>query len=190
MASSDYAACAACAALIESLGLIPHPEGGYYKESYKSKDSTLSLPERFGCGRGAMPFLSSIYYLLAGDDFSAFHRIKSDELWYFHAGTGIRLWEIGADGRLFEHRLGPGAEYFCAIGAGNWFSAEPLILGPAAAEPIILDPAAANAPWALVGCAVSPGFDFCDFELAKREELAAAFPRHRELIERLTRYAR
>jgi uncharacterized protein len=177
MASSDYAANAACAALIESLGLIPHPEGGYYKESYKSKDSSLGLPERFGHGRGAMPFLSSIYYLLAGEDFSAFHRIKSDELWYFHAGTGMRLWEIGADGKLFEHRLGPEAEYFCAIGAGNWFSAEPLILGPAAA----------NAPWALVGCAVSPGFDFRDFELAEREELAAAFPRQRELIERLTR---
>lgn len=178
MASSGYAAYAACAALIESLGLISHPEGGYYKECYASKDATVGLPSRFGSERGAMPFLTSIYYLLAGDDFSAFHRIKSDELWYYHAGTGMKVWEIGADGNLLEHRLGPGAEYFCAVGAGSWFSAEPFILGPAAA---------ANAPWALVGCAVSPGFDFRDFELARRSALAALFPRHAKLIDRLTR---
>jgi predicted cupin superfamily sugar epimerase len=175
MASSDYEA---CAGIIERLGLAPHPEGGYYRQTYVSKDSTPGLPGRFGPERGPMPFLTSIYYLLAGRDFSAFHRIKSDELWYFHAGTGMRVWEIRAEGSLVEHRLGPEADYFCAVGSGSWFSAEPLILGA---------DAAAKAPWALVGCAVSPGFDFRDFELADRSELAAANPRPRELIERLTR---
>lgn len=175
MASSGYEA---GAGLIERLGLVPHPEGGYYRQTYVSKDSTPDLPARFDQGRGPMPFLTSIYYLLAGKDFSAFHRIKSDELWYFHAGTGMRVWEIRAGGDLVEHRLGPEAGFFCAVGAGSWFSAEPLILGA---------DAAAKAPWALVGCAVSPGFDFRDFELADRGELAAAYPRHRELIERLTR---
>jgi uncharacterized protein len=170
---------AAREALVASLGLKPHPEGGYFDECYRSSDASGDLPERFGAERGSLPFCTSIYYLLAGSDFSAFHRIKSDELWYFHEGSGMVVHAIERGGEYRRFELGPGGAYFCAVRAGSWFSAEPYVPGPAAGD--------ADEAFALVSCAVSPGFDFRDFEIAGREELAAAFPRHRTLIERFTR---
>jgi uncharacterized protein len=162
---------------VKRLGLQPHPEGGFFKECYRSDDLSPSPPPRFGAGRGPVPYCTSIFYLLAGSDFSAFHRIKSDELWYFHEGSGMIVHELEAGGAYRAHELGRGAAFFCAIKAGSWFGAEPCISGAAPAEPA----------WALVSCAVSPGFDYGDFELAARAALTRSYPDHRALIERLTR---
>lgn len=155
-------------ALARSLGLIPHPEGGFYKEVFKSADESPVLPPRFGAGRRPMPYCTSIYYLIESPDFSAFHRIKADELWYFHAGTGITVHILAPGGGYRALELGPGAEFFGAVGALSWFAAEPRT-------------------WGLVSCAVSPGFDYRDFELADRAALCREFPERSALIERLTR---
>jgi hypothetical protein len=163
--------------LIRKLGLEPHPEGGYFKECYRSADASGDLPPRFGKDRESLPFCTSIYFLVADPDFSAFHRIKSDELWYFHAGTGIVVHELKPDRSYSALRLSPGGSFFCTVSAGSWFAAE-----PASAQATNVGSA-----WALVSCVVSPGFDYRDFELAPSAALAEEYPEYRALIERLTR---
>ena len=158
---------------IKELELQPHPEGGWYKEVYRSSEEIIAtgLPERFD---GARPFSTAIYFLLAGDNFSAFHRIKSDEMWHFYAGDGLTVQIIAPDGQLSAITLGnqpeQGETFQGVVPAGSWFAAEPKGSG-----------------YGLVGCTVSPGFDFVDFEMADRDELQAEFPQHSELIRRLTR---
>lgn len=176
------------AVLVEELGLIPHPEGGFYKETYRSVDEAAALPTRFGIGHAPLPYCTSIYYLLEAPDFSAFHRIRSDELWYFHAGTGLVIHCLGSGGSYRRLELGPGKGYFATVSAGEWFSAEPLGPRPADAEPLGPRPVGpGERPWFLVSCAVSPGFDFCDFEIAEGALLTADYPQHADLIRRLTR---
>ncbi len=155
---------------IQSLALQRHPEGGFFRETYRATEllSAASLPPRYA---GDRAMSTAILYLLAGKDFSAFHRIRSDELWHFHAGDGLRLHVIAPDGAYDEIRLGPNAHVQAVIRAGHWFAAEPL------------DPTS----YALVGCTVAPGFDFADFELARRADLHQRFPSHFSLIDRLTR---
>jgi predicted cupin superfamily sugar epimerase len=153
-------------ALVSRLGLVPHPEGGYYKETYRSAES---IPGR---GRSVC---TAIHYLLPAGAFSALHRIKSDELWFFHAGGPLVVAELAADGTVEETVLGvdlaAGQAPQHAVPAGRWFGAYP----------------APGTAFALVSCAVAPGFDFADFELGRRDELLAAYPQARALIERLTR---
>ena len=164
----------AAAQWIDRLGLQPHPEGGYFRETYRSGEQIggAGLPSRYG---GARSLCTAIYFLLEGPQFSAFHRLRSDELWFFHAGTALRVWEISPGGALKDTRLGPdpsrGHTLQVAIPRGAWFAAQPE------------DPQG----YTLIGCTVAPGFDFADFELARRDALAEAFPAHRELIRRLTR---
>lgn len=159
---------------IEYLGLLPHPEGGYYREVYRSAESMLAehLPPRYGGGRA---FSTAIYYLLEHPDFSAFHRIKSDEIWHFYDGSPLILWQIDPSGGLRALRLGrdptQGEQPMRVVPAGCWFAAS------------LEHPQS----FALVGCTVAPGFDFADFELAEREALLRQFPQHQALIERLTR---
>jgi uncharacterized protein len=162
--------------LARSLGLSPHPEGGFYKEVFRSADESPSLPPRFGADRRSLPYCTSIYYLVESPDFSAFHRIKADELWYFHAGTGITVHVLGPGEGYRVLELGPGGEYFGAVSALSWFAAEPRA-----------SPGAAPRAWGLVSCAVSPGFDYRDFELANRAALRREYPERASLIERLTR---
>jgi len=160
---------------IKELELLPHPEGGWYKEVYRASEEigAAGLPERFDRARS---FSTSIYFLLAGDNFSAFHRIKSDELWHFYAGDGLTVQIIAPNGELSAIRLGnqpeAGETFQGVVPAGNWFAAEPKGGG-----------------YGLVGCTVAPGFDFADFELADRGELQTLFPQHQKLIKRLTRSA-
>jgi len=178
-----------------SLGLVPHPEGGFYKEVYRSADQCLALPGRYGAGRPPLPYCTSIYYLAAAPDFSAFHRIKSDELWYFHQGTGIVVHVLEPSGGCRALELGPGRGYFGAVAGGTWFAAEPAAFGSDGADGAAVATGAAGADgaasrgraWALVSCAVSPGFDYRDFELAERAALVREYPARRALIERLTR---
>ena len=159
---------------IDRLGLSPHPEGGYYRATYKS-DLTItrsSLPSGFKGDRSAS---TAIYFLLRGRDFSAFHRIASDEVWHFYAGSALVVYVIDAEGNNSELQLGKDADageaFQGVVKAGCWFASR-------------LKDAAS---FALVGCTVAPGFDFADFELAARSELVRVYPKHQRLIEELTR---
>ena len=158
---------------IDHLKLTKHFEGGYFSEVYKS-DLVLTasqLPANFTSARHCC---THIYYLLEKNQFSAFHRIKSDELWHFYAGDPLIVYEIDEAGRLTEHRLGqePGQQVlFTAIKAGNWFGAR----------------LQENGNYSLVGCTVSPGFDYEDFEMAENNILINTYPQHADLINSLTR---
>lgn len=159
---------------VKTLELVPHPEGGWYRRTYESTDRLpqAALPARF---TGDRPFATAIYFLLENGDFSALHRIKSDEIWNFHAGSPLQLTVLDPDGRLEARILGccpaATASFQTVVRAGCWFGAEVLEAGS----------------YSLVGCVVAPGFDFEDFELADRDRLLAEHPQHRTVIERLTR---
>jgi hypothetical protein len=159
---------------VSILALIPHPEGGFYRETYRATETIDAehLPERFA---GRRVHSTAIYFLLPGDQISALHRIKSDEVWHFYAGSPVTLTLMHPDGRLEEHRLGPEPErkesFQAIVPAGCWYGAA-------------VDDERA---WALLGGTVAPGFDFADFELADRASLLARFPEHRQTILRLTR---
>ena len=161
------------AELVERLGLKPHPEGGYFRETYRAAEilPADALPRRFG---GARAVSTAINYLLESGQRSALHRIRSDEVWHFYAGDPLLIVEIAADGQLAQTRLGPdlasGARPQHVVPAGSWFGALP----------------AEGSRFALVGCTVAPGFDFADFELADRAALLAAFPQHAGWIRRLS----
>ncbi len=159
---------------IEKLGLEAHPEGGYYRQTYKA-DLILakeSLPPEFAGERVAS---TAIYFLLEGEKFSAFHRLRSDEVWHFYVGATVVVHVIEKDGRYAEILLGSDPEQGevlqAVVKAGCWFGSQ------------VRD----GRGFALVGCTVAPGFEFEDFEMAKRKELVAKYPQHREAIETLTR---
>ncbi len=159
---------------IEKLGLEKHPEGGFFRETYRSAGN---IPESVlpGDRPGARSFSTAIYYLLDGHDFSAFHRIRSDELWHFYAGSRLNIHVIDPQGDYQLIGLGDNPEngetFQAAVMAGCWFGAE----------------LADNQSFALVGCTVAPGFDYWDFEMADRTELLDRFPLHSEIINKLTR---
>jgi predicted cupin superfamily sugar epimerase len=159
---------------IDRLSLSPHPEGGHYRVTYQSALTIVqdALPSAFHGNRSAS---TAIYFLLAQKDFSAFHRIASDELWHFYIGSALIVYVIDPAGNYSELHLGDAFEagevFQAVVKAGCWFASR------------LKNPAG----FALIGCTVAPGFDFADFELAKRSDLAATYPRHRKLIEELTR---
>jgi len=160
-------------ALIDRFQLEPHPEGGYFKETYRSEESIkkMALPDRFS---GDRSYSTGIYFLLAGTNVSKFHKIQSDEMWHFYEGDSLTIHEITPDGIYNKHLLGAdieqGEQFQLVIRAGSWFGAS------------VNDPNT----YALVGCTVAPGFDFSDFVLAKRNELLADYPEYKEIIEKLT----
>jgi uncharacterized protein len=159
---------------IDKLKLEPHPEGGFYHQTYRA-DLILpkdALPPQFTGSRAAS---TAIYFLLDGENFSAFHRLRSDELWHFYIGAPLVVHMIDANGAYSEISLGNNLEagevLQAVVKAGCWFASR------------VRD----GKSCALVGCTVSPGFDFADFELAKREALVRCYPQHRKVIEGLTR---
>ncbi len=160
--------------IIDHFGLLPHPEGGYYKETYRSAEEVHEecLPLRFD---GERFFSTAIFYLLKGADFSAFHRIKSDELWHFYDGTALNIYVIDPQGNFEMITLGKnfnyGETYQAVVKAGHWFAAEPADTGG----------------FSFVGCTVAPGFDFRDFEIGLKESLIFEFPQHGTIIQKLTR---
>lgn len=163
---------------IDALGLAPHPEGGYFRETYRSGESLsgTSLPERYG---GASRSLStSIYYLLERGDRSRLHRLASDEIWNFHAGDPVTLHlldeEEGYRVRVLGLAVERGQSLQVAVPRGVWFGAT--------LEHSDLDGAAG---YALVGCAMAPGFEFADFELAEADRIMAAFPDAPEVVGKL-----
>lgn len=159
---------------VEHLGLQPHLEGGFYRQTYVSSELIAQphLPPRFS---GPRAFSTAIYFLLEHPDFSAFHRLKSDEVWHFYTGAPLTLWLISPQGALSSLSLGPdpskGHRFQATVPAGCWLAAS-------------LD---TPGSYALVGCTMAPGFEFADLELAQRGALVQQFPQHRPLIERLTR---
>lgn len=159
---------------IVRLQLEAHPEGGYYRETYRS-DVTISreaLPPGFSGPRAAA---TAIYFLIEGENFSAFHRLRSDELWHHYAGSPLQVHAIDSAGAYSSLILGndpdAGQVPQAAVPAGYWFASH----------------VADWKSWALVGCTVSPGFDFADFEIGERAELIEQYPGHRKIIRRLTR---
>jgi uncharacterized protein len=162
--------------LIDHFGLTAHPEGGYFKETYRSTEEIHEecLPLRFA---GERFFSTAILYLLEGSDFSAFHRIKSDEIWHFYDGAALNIFVIDPYGGFELITIGRNIPYGetcqAIVKAGHWFAARPA------------DPGG----FSFVGCTVAPGFDFRDFEIGGRESLIFEFPQHSEIIQKLTRKA-
>lgn len=160
--------------LIQRYGLEPHPEGGWFKQTYKSNEQIAAeaLPKRFGAGR---VFSTVIYFLLEKENFSAFHRIKSDECWHFYAGDPLLIYIIEQTGELkvislgSEHEQGQSFQY--VVPANCWFASRP----------------APESEYCFVGCTVSPGFEFEDFELANETELSLMYPQHKSVIIELCR---
>ena len=160
---------------VDQLQLQSHPEGGFYKETYRAAGiiPQHSLLPSFGGDRN---FSTAIYFLLQQGDYSAFHRIKSDECWHFYDGGSLLIHVIDKNGNYNCTRLGrnihEGESFQFVVPAGAWFASEP----------------AAGTDFALVGCTVAPGFDFADFEMAKKEELINEFPAQRGLLDRLCKF--
>ena len=158
---------------IAALGLQPHPEGGFFRETWRTPGRVAreALPERFPAPRSLG---TAIVYLLRAGDRSRLHRLRADEVWHLYdggplhlhvlePGSGYRLLTLGRDAARGETPQ-------CVVPHGAWFGAEP----------------AKGAAFALAGCTVTPGFEYEDFELGERDALLAAFPAHRALVERLT----
>ena len=160
--------------LIQKYNLQPHPEGGWYKQTYKSKEriDADALPERFGAIRA---FSTAIYFLLEKGNFSAFHRIKSDECWHFYKGDALDIYIIEQNGELKIISLGndleKGHSFQYVVPANCWFASRP----------------APESEYCFVGCTVSPGFEFEDLELADVTELSVMYPQHKSIIKELCR---
>jgi predicted cupin superfamily sugar epimerase len=165
MYTSDY--------FIKKLNMIAHPEGGFYKENGASEENifvereTLQIQE-------TRSLWTSIYFLLRDGEVSNFHRLKSDEMWYYHAGSSLTIYMITQDGNLIKEELGLNVEK----------GEKPQILVP---RGYIFGSAMNKDGYALVGCMVSPGFDFKDFELFERNYLLEKYPQYEQEILKLTR---
>ena len=158
-------------ALCDSLGLAPHPEGGYYRETFRATLTLAGLPVYDGATRVAS---TAIYFLLPAGAFSALHRVRSDEVWHHYDGDPVELHTIDDAGTHWCTVLGAdvraGQRPQHVVPAGVWQAAVPV-----------------GERYALCGCTVAPGFDFADFAMPPRGELLALFPAHHALVERLTR---
>jgi predicted cupin superfamily sugar epimerase len=147
------------ASLVERLGLAPHPEGGFYREQFRSRD--LVVPRGRAVERSA---LTTIYFLLADGGFSRWHRVLADEVWHFYEGDALELrWTPDDGAPVSQATLGPVAD---------------LALGPESA-PVQVVPAGwwqtarTSGAYTLVGCTVGPGFDFADFQMLADDPAAA-----------------
>lgn len=154
---------------IKKLGLTRHVEGGSFAETYRSPiilEQNL-IGENFKGNRNAS---TAIYFLLEEGQFSAFHKIASDELWHFYAGNPLSIYELNQEGELHCHQLGnnleAGESFQILIKAGNWFGSRCEVKNG----------------FSLVSCTVAPGFDFEDFEMAKKVDLIMAFPLHQSIL--------
>ena len=159
---------------IRLLNLTRHPEGGYFRETYRSVETIphAALPRRF---TGDRAFATAIYFLLEAGDFSAFHRLRQDEMWHHYLGSPLLIHVIDEKGAYRVFCLG------CDLERGE----RPQTIVPAGC--FFAASVADDTGFALVGCTVAPGFDFADFEMPSRTELIHAFPQHADRIARLSR---
>ncbi|MGO8994655.1 MAG: cupin domain-containing protein [Polyangiaceae bacterium] len=157
------------AEIVKQLALAPHPEGGFYRETWRSPLALDALPH--GTPR---PASTAIYFLLPAGTFSALHRVASDEAWHHYDGDPLDLHEIDDAGEhtviVLGHDLRRGERPQHVVPAGRWQAAVPR-----------------GERYSLCGCTVAPGFDFRDFEMPKRDELVRRFPKHAELLKGLSR---
>jgi uncharacterized protein len=158
---------------IQHLQLKPHPEGGFYKEEYRS--SIEITPKDLPIGyKSSRRLATSIFYMLRTTDISRLHRLRSDELWFFHAGSSIKVIYLDTEGKKHTHFLGNNHEkaekFSLLIPGGSIFCAE------------VTTPNS----YGLVSCVVSPGFEFEDFELFDKEDLIQAYPKHIDLIKKFS----
>ncbi len=159
--------------IIEQLDLQPHPEGGYYKEIYRSEGliKNDSLPDTM---EGERNYATGIYFLLPSGKFSAFHRIKQDETWHYYKGSAICLHIISPEGEYTTQIVGndilKGEQPQYVVKAGDWFAAT------------VVD----EDTYSLVGCTVAPGFDFVDFELARKDDLSELYQNLSHIIVQLS----
>lgn len=152
---------------IEKLALTPHPEGGFFKEMFHSKETFTTEDQRL------RHHYSSIYFLLNTKSPSHFHRLKSDEIWYYHTGSPLSVHLLHPDGRYEEIKLGldpSKGEVLQAVVPKN------VIFGSSVEE---------KDGFSLVSCMVSPGFDYHDFELFTQKELLKDYPNHSRIIKKL-----
>ncbi len=159
--------------LIQELKLQPHPEGGFFSEIYRSHEMIErgSLPKRY---TGNRSFSTSIYFMLLKEQVSLFHCILSDEIWHFYKGSPVIIHCLDKKGYKsvkLGNNLSNNEKFQFVIKAGTWFAAE----------------VENKNSFSLVGCTVSPGFDFSDFELARRSKLLTSFPNLNDLIIRFTK---
>ncbi len=160
-------------ALIEKYQLVPHPEGGYFRETYRAKGviSHQALPAIF---KGDRNYCTGIYFLLPQGTKSCFHRIQSDEMWHFYLGGSLTLIlmheDYGVQNVILGSDIQGGEIVQYVVPAGWWFGGYP--------HP--------ESSYSFVGCTVAPGFDFADFELAERTYLLSRFPASEDLILKLT----
>ncbi len=160
--------------LINYLNLQAHPEGGYFKETYRSK-GLIEPSNLSGNYDGSRNYSTAIYFLLTSESFSAFHKINQDEFWHFYTGSPIRLHMISPKGEytfvIIGNDLEAGQHFQYYVPGGYWFASE-----------VVNEDG-----FSLLGCTVAPGFDFKDFVLADRGKLIEAFPEHEVVIKKLTR---
>ncbi len=154
---------------IQHLELQPHPEGGYFKETTRS-GILIPAGSLSGQLQNERNLYTSILFLLEAGSVSRFHRLKSDELWYYHYGDSMIIECIDENGKHYTERLGAG------VGDGEKLQ----VLLPSGT--IFGAKTAGTSNYSLVGCMVSPGFDFADFKLFEREELLHLYPQYRPLI--------
>lgn len=152
--------------LVAQFNMQPHPEGGYYHETYRATDKVSRLSDS-----AVRNSSTAIYYLLDNGAYSAWHRIASDEVWHFYAGQPLLLHVLLDDGQLQTHRLGHPLKHddvVCqaVVPAGCWFAAQ----------------LATPESFALLGCTVAPGFEFSEFELADGDALLTQYPQHADVI--------
>jgi uncharacterized protein len=155
--------------LIRELGLVPHPEGGFFRETFRADPLPFDLP-----ARGARSASTAIYFLLADADFSAFHRVRSDEVWHHYAGSALELHTL-AKARGHEVVI---------LGADIEHGQRPQHV---VREGVLQAARLRDPGFVLAGCTVAPGFDFADFEMPSRSDLQAWFPNHAGVIQDLTR---
>ncbi len=184
--------------VIATLDLSPHPEGGHFRETYRSE-------QRVSTDHGSRAASTATLYLLTQAEPSRFHRLRSDELWFYHAGTLTELLLLRPVDRsrpvdqktgagLPEHRVvGPGSPYVL-VPAGWWMAARTIVgdqtdwgVGRAPERRWTADRRSANSlDWTLVSCVVTPGFEYEDLEMGEREALLQAYPLAQEVIRSLT----
>jgi uncharacterized protein len=154
---------------VSKLGLTPHPEGGYYKETFRSTEMTSDqeLTVNF---EGKRKLYTSIYFLLTSNDISHFHRLKSDELWYYHAGSPLTVHIIDENGDYKEIKLG--------LNLDKGEVPQALVPKNSIFGSSVMD----EDTFSLVGCMVSPGFEYKDFELFTQNELLLKYPQHKDVI--------
>lgn len=153
---------------IDKLGLISHPEGGYYKETYRAE-------MEISCHgfEGKRNVSTAIYFLLENENKSHFHKIKSDELWFHHDGNALEIYVLQENGLqtiVLGKDISNGEVLQAVIPANLWFASK----------------VKNDFGFALVSCTVSPGFDFYDFVMASKSDLLEKFPNFEEIIELMT----